>query len=1063
MLDPESRFYITGGTLFAGAPCYVERRADEQLFEALRNDEFCYVLTSRQMGKSSLMVRTATKLRQGGADVVVLDFTAIGQNVTSEQWYDGLVVSIGRQLRKEDVLDQYWSKNTRLGPCQRFFSVVRHLLLRITTGSFVIFVDEIDTVRSLPFSTDEFFAAVRECYNRRTEDPEFRRVTFCLMGVATPFDLIRDTRITPFNIGRRIELNDFADSEAAPLAKGLENSVSEIRNANRLLQRILYWTQGHPYLTQRLCRAVVEKPPDGKLQSAEHIDVLCDDLFFSPRARERDDNLIFVRERILRSGADRVSLLELYRKVLAKKAVLDDETNLLVSVLRLAGIVRAVNGRLEERNPIYERVFDQSWVRSNMPDAELRRQKAAYRRGVMRATLIASILLAVMAMSFLFVRNQAKILTRNLYVADIGIAAQDLAQDNIGHAREILRTQIPKRGETDLRGFEWRYLWERCQGDETHAIEDHDHIATSVSFSPTGTTLALAGFGKKVQLFDIATREIVHDLVGLNGLIMRQSVAFSPDNKMLAATDGAELLLWELAKPGRAVQTIELNARVSQFGSSMAIQFSPDGNVLAAKTADSLEFWNTATWNRTGFLDVRTENPCETFAFSPKGRYMATATSERVQLWDLENGSEVTSFPGDFNRVTSICFSGDDDLLATGNYTGEVQIWDLSKLQVLHTFKPHKNLVFGLAFSPTDRTLVSAGGDQLIHIWSSESWGRLATLKGHGNEIWGLAFSPDGQKLASSSKDGTVMFWNATPKPDRPDLTDSVAPLGFADEGRRLITLNSDGYVHFWDVETRKNIRSTKVQLSLSEDEKAFTVSLDGQFLAYGRDDGTVEIWDLETEQSVRTNQVSNGEVTAVAISPKNRLLAASAWTQTGSRTVRIYDLATGDRLASFADAPCWALTFSPDEKLLAGNGYDFTVNIWDLEDRERVANLTGHRWEILSLAFSPDGELLVSGSIDNTVRTWDVDARREIAVLKGHNAGIHSVAFSPDGKTIASGSTDETVKMWNVATGQRLLTLRGFEADVGYVMFSPNGNSLAVGRWLLGAEGGGSVQLLEG
>src|SRR5437867_3385491 len=88
-------------------------------------------------------------------------------------------------------------------------------------GPVVLFIDEIDAVRSLPFSTDEFFAAIRECYNRRSQDPAFERLTFCLLGVATPSDLIQDTRTTPFNIGHRIELTDFTPAEAAPLAAGL--------------------------------------------------------------------------------------------------------------------------------------------------------------------------------------------------------------------------------------------------------------------------------------------------------------------------------------------------------------------------------------------------------------------------------------------------------------------------------------------------------------------------------------------------------------------------------------------------------------------------------------------------------------------------------------------------------------------------------------------------------------------------------------------------------------------------------------------------------------------------
>src|SRR5437588_8084230 len=98
---------------------------------------------------------------------------------------------------------------------------LHEIVLRRVPGKIVLFIDEVDVVRSLPFSTDEFFAGIRECYNRRSDDPEFQCLTFCLLGVATPSDLIRDTRMTPFNIGKRIELTDFSEAEAAPLALGL--------------------------------------------------------------------------------------------------------------------------------------------------------------------------------------------------------------------------------------------------------------------------------------------------------------------------------------------------------------------------------------------------------------------------------------------------------------------------------------------------------------------------------------------------------------------------------------------------------------------------------------------------------------------------------------------------------------------------------------------------------------------------------------------------------------------------------------------------------------------------
>jgi hypothetical protein len=82
-------------------------------------------------------------------------------------------------------------------------------------------VDEIDAVRSLPFSADEFFAGIRESYNRRSQDPAWERLAFCLLGVATPADLIRDTRMSPFNIGRRIVITDFTPARPRRWRRGL--------------------------------------------------------------------------------------------------------------------------------------------------------------------------------------------------------------------------------------------------------------------------------------------------------------------------------------------------------------------------------------------------------------------------------------------------------------------------------------------------------------------------------------------------------------------------------------------------------------------------------------------------------------------------------------------------------------------------------------------------------------------------------------------------------------------------------------------------------------------------
>lgn len=426
-----SDFYVTGGTLQRDAPSYVKRGADTDLYEGLNTGQFCYVLTSRQMGKSSLMVRTAVRLRADKVAVAVLDLTAIGQNVSAEQWYEGLLDLIGQQLNLEDELEDFWLENKRVGALQRWMRAIREVLMTHKQGRIVIFVDEIDAMRSLPFPTDEFFAGIREFYNRRTEDAEMERLTFCLLGVATPSDLIRDTRTTPFNIGQRIELTDFTEAEAVPLAQGLGRDE---RMGRELLQRILYWTGGHPYLTQRLCQSIAE---DESIRNAGGVDRVCEELFLSSRARERDDNLLFVRERILRNEeADRASLLDLYLQIRKHRRVCDEEANTLISVLRLSGVTRAVEGCLHVRNRIYYRVFDREWIIANMPDAELRWQRAAYRKGLFRAAIVATLILSVMGV-----------------LAAVAIQQRNRAEQN---GRELQSTMVRLEGALNEAQRQWK-------------------------------------------------------------------------------------------------------------------------------------------------------------------------------------------------------------------------------------------------------------------------------------------------------------------------------------------------------------------------------------------------------------------------------------------------------------------------------------------------------------------------------------------------------------------------------------------------------------------------------
>jgi len=366
--------FTTSGTVQAQDGTYLTREADEELFQLCRRGEYAYILTSRQMGKSSLMVATAQQLEAEGVQTAIVDLQRLGaQTTTADKWYFGLLTELARKLRLLPELMEWWEAHANLGEAQRLVQFLEDVVLPQTSERLVVFIDEIDSTLSLDF-TDDFFIALRYCFTARAENPDFERLSFVLIGVATPSELITDQKRTPFNIGKLVELADFSEVEAQPLAAGLGLSVVA---SQQVLRWILNWTEGHPYLTQRVCEAVVQQPRQEWTEAA--VTELIGQLFFGEQ-REQDNNLKFVDSMLTGRAPkqDVLGVLSTYRTIRrGRQPVYDEDHSMLKAHLKLSGVVKRVGAVLQVRNPIYWEVFDPRWIKEQWPETWWERLKPA--------------------------------------------------------------------------------------------------------------------------------------------------------------------------------------------------------------------------------------------------------------------------------------------------------------------------------------------------------------------------------------------------------------------------------------------------------------------------------------------------------------------------------------------------------------------------------------------------------------------------------------------------------------------------------------------------------------
>lgn len=348
-----------GGGLPFNHPTYIERRANVEISERLRRGEICYILGPRQSGKTSLVNLTKNRLEAEGVICIVIDLTGIGVRVTQEQWYQGIFSRIVNQIHKcpKKEWQSWWNNNEGLSPTQRLGQFIEEILLEWIQQPIVIFFDEIDSTICLNFDTQDFFNLIANLYNKRGSNSQYHFLTFCLSGVATPYELNPSGRV--FDIGYPIELHGFEIEEVKPLETGI---APYCENPHAVLVEILGWTGGQPFLTQKLCQLVTYLPrriPQG--EESEYIAALANNEIIEDwENKDVPQHFRTIRDRLLKSP-HKDEILELYREIL-NLGQIDFENSQQQRELLLSGIIVKARNQLIPANPIYQYIFTTEWL-----------------------------------------------------------------------------------------------------------------------------------------------------------------------------------------------------------------------------------------------------------------------------------------------------------------------------------------------------------------------------------------------------------------------------------------------------------------------------------------------------------------------------------------------------------------------------------------------------------------------------------------------------------------------------------------------------------------------------
>ncbi len=664
---------------------------------------------------------------------------------------------------------------------------------------------------------------------------------------------------------------------------------------------------------------------------------------------------------------------------------------------------------------------------------------------------------------------QERITRTNLYAADIALAQRLLDEGDLVEARRTLAEHWPQpppaQGE-DLRGFEWRHFWKRCEGKALAILRAHTGAVTCLAAAPDGTNLFSGGRDGTVQRWDAGARQRVETLrlpqastsTGLRKEIV--SLALSPDGRTLAVGTETDVSFgdvpagrWSFTVPsGKASVAFLLGGTRVAIGSRGTDNSAVVGTVrlydLPARLEAGASLQPVAVLRHSGGL----------VAAAPDGRTLVTGAcaepqadgtnSFQLKLWDAASGQLLgTTDAG--GAVSALAVSVDGQRVAAAcERTASVRLWELAggtfngKFTVL---EGRIEKVRQLAFSPDGLTLAIVGENYFIRLWDVASHKERSRLEGHAAPVNAVAFLPQSNWIASAGDDHTVRLWD----PARLSPAEAVihpenlrSSLVLAPQGARVAGLLRDEGIAIWNLETLQ-------RAVLSNSQATYP-------LAFTRDGGTLVVEQRAPGGAIQLNHLDltthSNRLTATvpqsfaafdgeALSPDAGQLAILH-----DAVLTLWAIAPARQLAAAGSSDPQAagglVCFSPDGQTLAVAYARGGLRLYSVPALQVRAELPHVAPLLNSVAFSADSQVIFAGTTDRAIRAWETATGREVGTYTGHKQVARSVTLSPDGRTLASVDTDGTLRLWHVATRRTLALLRS-DLPMRSVAFSPDGRVL--------------------